>query len=135
MTFVKLFLMTQLLVEFRSNRYKIFFYQVVSDCKNKVVVWCGEGGDSPLIMKSAFVKVITFVKLFLMIQLLVEFRSIRKCSKNWPICRLISQLIMNHWVSETITTYRSDLSLRQYTNMIADILATIYRILPLTMIW
>jgi hypothetical protein len=35
-----------------------------------------------------------------------------QCSKDRPICRLISQFIVNRWVSDTITTYQSDLSPR-----------------------
>jgi hypothetical protein len=34
------------------------------------------------------------------------------CSKNHPICRLISRLIVNHWVSDKIIAYRSALSPR-----------------------
>jgi hypothetical protein len=33
-------------------------------------------------------------------------------SKNRPICRLISRLIVNRWVSDKIIAYRSDLSPR-----------------------
>jgi hypothetical protein len=42
--------------------------------------------------------------------IIVVFHCYGQCSKNRPICRLISQLIMNRWVSNKITTYRSDLS-------------------------
>jgi hypothetical protein len=38
--------------------------------------------------------------------------STHKCSKSWPICQLIPWLIVNRWVSDTITAYRSDLSRR-----------------------
>jgi hypothetical protein len=33
-----------------------------------------------------------------------------QCLKYRPICRLISRLIVNHWVNDTITTYQSNLS-------------------------
>jgi hypothetical protein len=36
--------------------------------------------------------------------------ALYQCSKNRPICRLISLLIVNRWVSDKITTYRSNLS-------------------------
>jgi hypothetical protein len=55
--------------------------------------------------------------LFLELRLAFDFRldlclDLVQYSKNHPICRLISQLIMNHWVSDKITAYRSDLSPR-----------------------
>jgi hypothetical protein len=36
--------------------------------------------------------------------------TLNQCSKNRPICQLISRLIVNHWLSDKITTYRSNLS-------------------------
>jgi hypothetical protein len=42
---------------------------------------------------------------------------------------------MNRWVSDKIIAYRSDYRLGRYIDLIADILAEISQISPLTVIW